>query len=67
MNVANTRPAQCRRAIRRNWATTFLGHRLIPTDTISKNTAAGTMSFLWGHYTSGIRFGNTNSFQGVIR
>jgi hypothetical protein len=36
---ANTHPAQCRHAIRR-----ILGRRLIPTDTISKNTAAGTIS-----------------------
>jgi hypothetical protein len=32
--------------MRRNCAMTSLGRKLIPTDTISKNTAAGTMNFM---------------------
>jgi hypothetical protein len=45
MNVAGTSTAaQCRHSIRRNCATTSLGRSFIPTDTISKNTAAGTIS-----------------------
>jgi hypothetical protein len=66
MNVASTSPAQCRHSIRRKLRNESHGRRLIPTDTISQNTAAGTISFICGHYTTGIRFGNTDSFQGVI-
>ena len=65
-NLARASPAQCCHSIRPNRTTTSLGRRLIPTGTISQNTAAGTISFLCGHSPPVSGSGNADSFQGVI-
>ena len=51
IKVASTSPSQALHSMRRIFAITSAGRRLIPTDSISTNTATGTMYFMCCHYT----------------